>query len=145
MMQPTELAGLDFLRAMGRGDLPPAPMAQLMGMAPVEVEEGLAIFEATPRDDLYNPLGSVHGGFAATLLDTAMGCAVHTALPAGSTYVTLELSVNFVRAITVETGRVRAEGRTLHVGRRVATAEGRLIAEATGKLLAHGTTTCAVS
>jgi uncharacterized protein (TIGR00369 family) len=140
----TELPGLDFLRAMRDGDLPPAPMATLMGFEPVEVEEGVAIFAAEPRPELYNPLGSVHGGFAATLLDTAMGCAVHTALPAGRAYTTLELSVNYVRAITTETGRVRAEGRVLHLGRRVATAEGRLIAEQTGKLLAHGTTTCAV-
>jgi uncharacterized protein (TIGR00369 family) len=144
-MQPTELAGLDFLRAMRDGDVPPAPMAKFLGMEPVEIDHGLAVFAAEPHDDLYNPLGSVHGGFAATLLDTAMGCAVHSALPAGATYVTLELSVNFIRPITTETGRVRAEGRTLHVGRRVATAEGRLVAEATGKLLAHGTTTCAVS
>jgi uncharacterized protein (TIGR00369 family) len=140
----TQLTGLEFLEAIGRGDLPPAPMAALLGIEPVEVSPGRAVFAALPSDQLYNPMGVVHGGFAATILDTAMGCAVHTTLPAGTGYSTLELSVNLVRAITADTGPVRAEGLVLHGGRRVATAEGRLIAERTGKLLAHGTTTCVI-
>src|SRR4029077_12129194 len=117
----------------------------LMGFSLVEVEEGRVVFAGEPDERLYNPMGAVHGGYAATMLDSAMGCAVNSALPAGAAYTTLELSVNLVRAITAETGLVRAEGRTLHVGRRAATAEGSLIAVASGKLLAHGTTSCVIS
>ena len=141
----TQLSGLEFLEAIGRGDLPPAPMATLLGIEPVEVGPGRAVFAGIPGEEHYNPMGAVHGGYAATILDTVMGCAVHTTLSAGSSYTTLELSVNLVRAITAETGPVRAEGLILHGGRRMATAEGRLIAERTGKLLAHGTTTCIIN
>jgi uncharacterized protein (TIGR00369 family) len=103
------------------------------------------LFAAVPGEEHYNPMGSVHGGFAATLLDSAMACAVQTHMPAGVSYTTLELSLNLVRGIAADTGRVLCEGRTIHVGRRVATAEGRLFVEATGKLLAHGTSTCLVT
>jgi uncharacterized protein (TIGR00369 family) len=116
-----------------------------MGFELVEVAPGRAVFAGTPTAAVYNPIGSVHGGFAATLLDSAMGCSVQTELPAGVGYATLELSVNLVRGITAETGRVLCEGRTIHVGRRAATAEARLTQESTGKLLAHGTTTCLVT
>ena len=143
--RPAELSGLEHLQAIADGTLPPPPMARLMGMDLVEAEEGRALFAAVPTDDFYNPIGSVHGGFAATLLDSAMGCAVQTMLPQDVGYTTLELSLNLVRGITVATGRVLCEGRTIHVGRRTATAEARLTAEATGKLLAHGTTTCLVT
>jgi uncharacterized protein (TIGR00369 family) len=136
------VTGLELLRAIAAGDAPGAPIAELMGFEPVEADEGRVAFASTPRPDHYNPIGSVHGGFAATLLDSAMGCAVHTTLPEGVGYATLELKVNFVRPITTETGRVLCEGTVVHSGRRVATAEGRLIAEGDGKLLAHGTTTC---
>ena len=139
-----EMSGLEYLQAMARGDLPPAPIASLFGMQPVEVEDGRVAFEATPGREHYNPIGSVHGGFAATLLDSAMGCAVQTTLPAGAGYTTLELSVNYVRAITEDTGRVLAEGTITHAGRRMATAEARLTSEADGKLLAHAKTTCLV-
>lgn len=146
MTLPTtaEMSGLEFLQAMVRGDLPTAPIAHLFGMEMVEVEEGRVVFAATPRAEHYNPIGSVHGGFAATLLDSVMGCAVQTTLPAGSGYTTLELSINYVRPMSADTGRVRAEGTIVHGGRRMATAEGRLVSEESGKLLAHGKTTCLV-
>jgi uncharacterized protein (TIGR00369 family) len=102
------------------------------------------VFAAVPGPEHYNPIGSVHGGLAATLLDSAMGCAVHSTLPAGVGYTTLELKVNFTRPITSETGRILCEGTVVHRGGRVATAEGRVFAEADGKLLAHGTTTCLI-
>jgi len=136
--------GLELLQAIAAGEAPGAPIAELLGFAPVEAEEGRVVFASVPRAEHYNPLGSVHGGLAATLLDSAMGCAVHTTLPEGKGYTTLELKVNFTRPITTETGPVVCEGAVLHRGGRVATAEGRVTAERTGKLLAHGTTTCLI-
>jgi uncharacterized protein (TIGR00369 family) len=109
----------------------------------VEVEEGRAIFEGEPTEYHYNPIGVVHGGLAATLLDSAMGCAVHSMLPVGVGYTTLEIKVNYLRALTSETGTVRAEGRVIKVGGRVAVAEGR-ITDAAGNLYAHSTTTCLI-
>jgi len=109
----------------------------------VELEEGRAVFAVDPAEYHYNPIGVVHGGLAATLLDSAMGCAVHSMLPAGTGYTTLELKVNFIRAMTAETGRVRAEGKLIHLGSRTATAEGRVIDES-GKLYAQATTTCLI-
>jgi|SRR3954452_30313 uncharacterized protein (TIGR00369 family) len=144
-MELTQLTGLEMLRGIADGTVPAPPMGQLMGFDLVEVDEGRAVFAATPSERLYNPLGSVHGGFAATLLDSATGCAVQTLLDAGVAYTTVELSVNLVRGMSADTGRVICEGRAIHVGRRVATAEARLIAEDTGKLLAHGTATCLVT
>ena len=138
------MTGLEFLRAIASGELPGAPIAELLGFAPVEAEEGRVVFAAVPEDRHYNPIGTVHGGLAATLLDSAMGCAVHSTLPAGVGYTTLELKVNFTRPITSDTGRVVCEGTVVHRGGRVATAEGRVLAEADGKLLAHGTTTCLI-
>jgi uncharacterized protein (TIGR00369 family) len=142
--QPRELSGLDYMRALIAGEVPPPPIAELMGFDLVEVEEGYALFRGEPGEQHLNPIGSVHGGFAATLLDSALGCAVHTTLPAGVGYSTLELSVNLVRGITPATGPVLAEGRILHAGRRTATAEARLHAEDGGALLAHATTTCLI-
>jgi uncharacterized protein (TIGR00369 family) len=138
------MTGLELLRAIAAGHAPGAPIADLLGFEPVEAEEGRVVFASTPRTDHYNPIGSVHGGFAATLLDSAMGCAVHTTLGEGLGYTTLELKVNFTRPITSDTGRVLCEGTVVHRGGRVATAEGRVIAERDGKLLAHGTTTCLI-
>jgi uncharacterized protein (TIGR00369 family) len=138
------VTGLEVLRAIAAGELPGAPIAELLGFAPVEADEGRVVFAATPGPQHYNPIGSVHGGLAATLLDSAMGCAVHSTLPAGVGYTTLELKVNFVRPITSETGRIVCEGTIVHRGGRVATAEGRVFAEADGSLLAHGTTTCLI-
>ena len=139
-----ELSGIDYLRAIRDGRLPPPPIAALMGFSPVEVEEGRVVFAAEPAEYHYNPIGVVHGGLAAALLDSAMGCAVQSLLPAGVGYTTLEVKVNYVRPMTRDTGRVLAEATVLHRGGRVATAEGRVYAEDTGKLLAHATTTCLV-
>ena len=138
------LSGLEFIKAIFDGTLPPPPIAATMDFTGAEAEEGRAVFVGDPGEYLYNPIGVVHGGFALTLLDSAMGCAVHTTLAAGEGYTSLETSVNFVRPITSETGPVRCEGKVLHRGGRIATAEGRLTSQKTGKLLAHGTTTCLV-
>ena len=137
------MAGIDFLRGIRDRKLPAPPIAKLLGFNLVEVEPGHAVFEITPGERHYNPIGVVHGGLAMTLLDSCMGCAVQTHMPAGSGYTTLEAKTNLVRAITAETGKLRAIGKTLHVGKRMATAEGRL-EDASGKLYAHATTTCMV-
>jgi uncharacterized protein (TIGR00369 family) len=137
------VSGLEFLRRISDGRLPTPPIAALLGFRLAEVSEGYARFEMTPEFRHYNPIGVVHGGLAATLLDSCMGCAVQTHLPAGTSYTTLEIKINFVRALTEQTGPIRAEARTLHVGRRAGTAEGKLI-DAKGTLFAHGTTTCMI-
>jgi uncharacterized protein (TIGR00369 family) len=150
-MGPAELAararampGLEFLRAIRDGELPTAPIQDLMGFQLVEVEEGRVAFRSMPGEQHYNPIGVVHGGFSATLLDSAMGASVHSTLPLGSAYTTLEIKFNLVRAITADAGSVLAEGSVVHRGSRVATAEGRVVRESDGKLLAHGTSTCLV-
>lgn len=137
------MTGIDFLRAMVEGRLPAPPIAQLMNFRLVEVDHGHAVFECNPGEQHYNPIGVVHGGLAMTLLDSCMGCSVHTVMPAGSGYTTLEAKVNLVRAITSTTGAIRAVGKLIHSGNRIATAEGRVV-DADGKLYAHGTTTCIV-
>jgi len=136
--------GLGLLREIFEGRLPAPPIAKLMGFSGVDIAAGRAMFEGDPAEYLYNPIGSVHGGFAMTLLDSAMGCAIHSTLGVGELYTTLEVKVNLIRLITLDTGRVRCEGTVLHRGGRIATAEGKLIAVESGKLLAHGTTTCIV-
>src|SRR3954453_5435400 len=140
--QARSLSGMEYLQAMMNGTLPPPPMAMTLGMSLVEIGEGRAVFAAVPAEYHYNPIGAVHGGLAATLLDSAMGCAVETTLGPGAGYTTIELKVNYVRPITLETGRVVCEATVVHRGGTIATAEGPLVAEETGKLLAHGTTTC---
>jgi uncharacterized protein (TIGR00369 family) len=137
------LSGLELLQKVVAGELPRPPIADLMNFDLVEVRESFAVFTVEPAEYHYNPIGVVHGGLAATLLDSAMGCAVHSTLPAGAAYTTLEIKVNFVRAITVKTGPLRCEAKVIHAGARTATAEARLI-DASGKLYAHGTTTCLV-
>ncbi len=137
------MPGLDFLRAIRDGRLPPPPIAQVLGFRLIEVEHGHAVFEFAPGEQHYNPIGVVHGGMAMTLLDSAMGCSVHTRMPPGAGYTTLEAKTNLVRAITKGTGRLRAIGRVVHIGNRVATAEGRL-EDGEGKLYAHATTTCII-
>jgi len=136
------LTGLEYMRSFADGRLPRPPIASTMEMEATEFDAGRAVFTCEPAEYHYNPIGVVHGGLAATLLDSAMSCAVHTTLAAGERYTTLELKVNFVRAITVATGRVRAEGTVVHRGGTIATAEGRLLSERDGKLLAHGVVTC---
>lgn len=138
------MAGLDYIRAIMAAELPPPPIAVLMRIAPVDVSEGRAIFEGEPGEEHYNPIGVVHGGYASTVLDSAMGCAVHTTLPAGVAYTTLTLEVKFVRPIGRDTGVVRAEAEVTHRGRTQATVEGRLVAADSGKLLATGTSTCLI-
>jgi uncharacterized protein (TIGR00369 family) len=137
------LSGLDFLRGIAEGRLPGAPIAALLGFRLSVVEPGRAVFTATPALRHYNPIGTVHGGFAATLLDSCMSCAVQTTLAAGLGYTTVEFKVNLVRAITAETGPVTAVGELIHAGRQVATAEGRL-QDGSGRLLAHGLATCLI-
>lgn len=137
-------SGLELLQEVFGGTLPPPPITATLRFIGTEVSEGRAVFTGDPDESLYNPIGVVHAGFAMTLLDSAMGCAVHSTLRAGEVYTTLETKVNLTRPITADTGRVRCEGTVVHRGGRVATAEGRLVVEATGKLLAHGTTTCLV-
>jgi len=144
---PTEvmasMAGIDFVRAIFDGKLPAPPIMQTVEPFDSTAEPGVVAFHSVPSFRHYNPIGSVHGGYAATLLDSAMGLAVHTALPKGTGYTTLEFKISFIRGMTEDTGPVRTEGRTLNVGRRTATAEGR-ITDGKGRLLAHATTTCLV-
>lgn len=139
-----EMAGLDYMRAVMEGNLPPAPIAVLMNMAPVDVEEGTVAFSAMPGEEHYNPIGVVHGGFMATLLDSVAGCAVHTTLALGEAYTTLTLEVKNLRPLTRDTGRVRAEGTVTYRGRKQATADAKLLAEDSGKLLATATSTCLI-
>jgi uncharacterized protein (TIGR00369 family) len=128
---------------MLRGELPYPPIARTLGFTIIEVGPGTAVFQGSPQFAHYNPLGSVHGGWFATMLDSALGCAVHTMMPAGRAYTTAELHVNLVRALTDKVTRVRAEGRVIHCGRQLATAEARLVGP-DGTLYAHGSTTCLV-
>ena len=137
------MPGIAVFEAMFDGRLPGAPIAHTLDFLPVKIEPGLAVFQGQPLQRHYNPLGTVHGGWFATLLDSALGCAVHSKLPAGRAYTTLELKVNLVRALTEDVPRVRAEGRVIHLGNQTATAEARLVGP-DGKLYAHGTTTCLV-
>jgi uncharacterized protein (TIGR00369 family) len=137
------LSGLEYLRKIVAGDLPRPPIGALMDFQLAELGEGRAVFTVEPAEYHYNPIGVVHGGLAATLLDSAMGCAVHSMLPAGAGYTTLEIKVNYIRAMTSETGRVRCEASIVHLGGRTATAEGRVL-DKEGKLYAHGTTTCII-
>lgn len=137
------LAGLDFVRSIFDGRLPAPPIMQTIEPFDSTAEPGVVAIHSVPGFRHYNPIGSVHGGYAATLLDSVMGLAIHTMLPAGAGYTTLEFKVSFIKGMTSDTGRVRSEGRTLHVGRRSATAEGR-ITDAKGRLLAHATTTCLI-
>lgn len=135
--------GLSFLKAIIAGTVPNPPISEVLGFHLVEAEKGRAVFEGLPEFRHYNPIGTVHGGFAATLLDSALGCAIFSTIEKGDGWTTLELKFNLVRPITKDTGLVRAEGRLLHRGRTVATSEGDLKDRA-GKIYAHATTTCMI-
>jgi uncharacterized protein (TIGR00369 family) len=135
-----ELSGREFLEKMIAGERPAPPIAEGFGFRLVEIGDGLAVFEGEPGPHLLNPLGSVHGGYALTLIDSAAGCAVHTRLHAGVGYTTVETKANMTRAVPPDGGTVRCEGRVLSQGRQIATAEAKLTS-AEGKLLAHGTST----
>lgn len=137
------MTGLHYLRAIERGVIPPPPIARLLGFSLKEVDVGQAVFELEPGEHHYNPIGMVHGGVASTVLDSAMGCAVHSTLPAGTGYSTIELKINFIRPLTSKTGKVLCEARVIHTGSSLATAEGKLV-DRDGRLYAHGTTTCII-
>lgn len=136
-----KMTGLEYMRQVMTGEVPPSGMGELMNFKLVEVSEGRAVFIIQPDERHYNGLGIAHGGLAATLLDSATGCAINTMMPAGRIFTTLEMKVNYVRPMTRETGEVRCEANVIHVGDRTATAEGRIV-DRDGKLYAHGTATC---
>ena len=142
-MTAKTMTGLQLLTEIMNGTQPAPPIQQALDFRLVQVEQGYTAFAGTPKFEYYNPLGCVHGGYAAALLDSCMACAVHSTLEAGYSYATLEIKISYVRAITSHTGEVRAEGRVINSGKRIATAEGRLF-DSTGILYAHGTTTCLV-
>jgi uncharacterized protein (TIGR00369 family) len=133
--------GLQFLRGIGSGEIPQAPILRLLGVEPVRVDPGVAVFSVEPAEYHYNPSGIAHGGLLSTLCDTALGCAIHSLLAAGRGYTTLELKVNYTRPVTAGSGRLECEGRVLHLGTRSATAEARVV-DAEGRMYAHATTTC---
>ncbi len=137
------MSGLDFVRAIFSGKLPAPPIMQNVEPFDSTAEPGVVVMHSIPGFRHYNPIGSVHGGYAAILLDSAMGLAVHSTLPPGTGYTTLEFKISFIRGMTKDTGAVRTEGRVLNVGRRAATAEAR-ITDSKGRLLAHATTTCLI-
>src|SRR3984893_3025811 len=136
-----QLTGLEYMRRLMTGEVRPSGMGQLMTFKLVEVSEGRAVFTIQPDERHYNGLGIAHGGLAATLLDSATGCAINTMMPAGRIFTTLEMKINYVRPMTRESGEVRCEANVIHVGGRVASAEGRIV-DCDGKLFAHGTATC---
>ena len=142
--RPLEMSGLEHLEAIRDGRFPPPPIAELLGFDLVEVGHGRATFAVDPGEQHYNPIGVVHGGIAATLLDSAMACAVQTTLDAGVGYTTLDLNVTFLRPMTSDTGKVLCEAAVVHTGSRVATAEGRVFSARTGKLIATGTCSCVI-
>lgn len=141
LSQFPQLSGRAFVEAARCGDLPMPPIAALMAFALVHVEDGRVVLESTPGEHLQNPLGVIHGGYAATLLDTAMGCAVHTLLDAGTAFITLELKVNYIRPLLADTGPLTVEGRVVHGGTKMATADASMRDSATEKLIAHATST----
>ena len=138
------MAGLDYVRAIQSGQIPPPPIAVVMNYSIAELEEGRASFEGEPGEEHYNPIGVVHGGYASTILDSALGCAVHTTCPVGVGYTSQTLEVKYLRPITRDTGAVRCEAEVVHRGRKTATAEAKLFARDSGRLLATGSSTCLI-
>lgn len=141
--EAASLSGFDFMRGVQDGLYPAPPFAEVADVWPTLVEPGRIIFEGAPSARFYNPMGIVHGGWIALILDTVMGCAVHTSLKPGQGFTTVDMHTSFVRAVTEQTGKVRAEGTLLHLGGRIASAEGKLF-DTKGRLIAHGTETCAI-
>lgn len=137
------MSGLEYLQGLIHGTLPAPAFAPTTGIRPVELAEGRVVFEGEPRSEFYNPMGIIHGGWVATLLDTGMACAVHSALKPGEAFTTLSMNVTYVRPVTEQTGRLRCEGVVLHVGGRIASAEGKVY-DAAGNLVAHGSETCLI-
>jgi uncharacterized protein (TIGR00369 family) len=137
------MSGMQVFEAIFSGDLPSPPIGDTLDFIPIHMEQGVAVFQGKPMLRHYNPMGTVHGGWFCTLLDSAVGCAVHTTLPAGKGYTTLEIKVNMLRALTDAVPLVRAEGKVIHTGRQIATAEGRIVGH-DGKIYAHATTTCMI-
>jgi uncharacterized protein (TIGR00369 family) len=137
------LSGIDYFRKMMNGELPVPAMLDLFGIKLIEADPGRVVFTATAEERFYNGTGVAHGGFAATLLDTALGCAINSAMPVGRRFTTLELKINLTRPLTQGVGLLRCEASVVHVGGRTATSEGRIV-DARGKLYGHGTTTCIV-
>ncbi len=136
-------SGMEMFEAIFAGELPPPPINETAGILAIHIEPGIAVFQGRPNRRYYNPLGTVHGGWFATLLDSAVGCAVHSTLPAGKGFTTLELKVNMMRALNTEVPLVRAHGRLIHAGRQVAVADGQIVGP-DGKIYAHATTTCLI-
>ncbi|GFZ85151.1 hypothetical protein GCM10011497_12800 [Elstera cyanobacteriorum] len=139
----TQFSGIEILQKMMTGELPMPPMAEVMGLRGVHAEAGRVIFTSTPRAEFLNPMGTVHGGYAMTLLDTVLACTVHSTLAAGQSYTTLEVKANFVRAILPDAGELTIEGTILSAGRRIGTSDAK-ITDGKGRLLAHGSTTCMI-
>jgi uncharacterized protein (TIGR00369 family) len=135
------LSGLEFFKKMIAGELPPPPLVALLGMRLVEAEPGRVVFTGIASEQFYNGMGVAHGGFAATMLDSALGCAINTMMPAGRSFTTVELKINYTRPLRREVGELRCQATIVHVGSRIATSEGRIV-DAAGKVYAHGTTTC---
>ena len=137
------LSGLQYFKRMIAGEVPPPPMLALLGIRLIEAEEGRVVFTGTVAPEHYNGMGVAHGGYAATLLDSALGCCINTMMPPGKRFTTLELKVNLTRPLTHEIGPVFCEAKVVHLGGRTATSEGRIV-DGNGKLYAHGTTTCII-
>ena len=138
-----ECTGLELFQKMISGEFPRPPISDTLGFYLVEAEKGRVVFQGTPQHRHYNPIGTVHGGVHATLLDSCVACAIQSTLESGQGYTTIELKVNYIRALTDRVGPVRAEGKVIHVGKQIGTAEGKLV-DADGKLYAHATTTCLI-
>lgn len=137
------MSGLDYLQAIGSGEIPPPPIALLLGMEAPTVEPGRAVFALEPGEHLYNPIGSVHGGVLATLLDSALGCAIHSTLLSGVGYTTVDLNVTFLRPVSKDSGRLECQAEVVHSGRKIATARAQ-VTDVTGRVYATATTTCLV-
>lgn len=143
MEQAKTKSGFDFLNGILNGKIPPAPIAQTLDFYPLSLERGKAVFEFEPQEFHYNPIGCVHGGVISTVLDTVMGCSLQSVLPLGQAYTTLELKVNFLKAVTVNSGKLKSAGRIIHLGKTTALVEADL-KDDTGKLYAHGVSTCMI-